>query len=935
MAIYLRSDIANTTEQVLKFSNGTVEALVLHSQRENLLIALVYRQPDDQLHRSQAFELSQAIAKIDAAIEATQGSPSLIICGDYNLPNIDWNEGQPQDTNNQLVSTMASFQSRQLLSQMIKKPTHKAGNILDLVFTNNKQLFNEINCLPTTKSDHFIIEISTHFKSHFAKAQQNNRIFFNLFDSTNYFSEDVNWDAIKSELQNPELLAELNQLETAAEKLDHLIDSCEKIGATHAPAKKSSTAKKRLIPRDRKILMRRRRKVVKQLLTSQPPSKKKKLENELIDIESKLQNSYTRSNDYQEQKAIDAIKRNPKYFFSYVKKFSKTKSAIGPLKDQDGNYISDSKDMANILSTQYSSVFSIPQNEPIDPEELFHVDSDSTKLYDIVFSPSDIIEAIEDISQNAAPGPEGFPAIFLRNCKEELATPLYLIWRKSLDETANPCPMRVKQSLICPNHKGDSTALAKNYRPIALTSHLVKIFEKIIRKHIVRHLDQNNLFNPSQHGFRSGRSCLSQLIAHYDKVLSILEKGSNVDVIYLDFAKAFDKLDFNITLQKLKQLGVDGKIGRWLHSFLTDRQQTVLVNGEKSAPAPVISGVPQGSVIGPLLFLILMGDIDKEIAHSFISSFADDTRIGKEIATPDDAILLQQDLMQVYKWATTNNMLFNDSKFELLRYGQNTQIQQSTSYTSNTDELITAKPSTKDLGVTMSASAEFNDHVDNITATVKELSAWILRSFKSRSKTVMLQLWKSIVIPRLDYCSQLWNPSKIYLIRQLEELQKNYIRRIHGFGNIDYHTALQKLKLYSLQRRRERYQIIYLWSIVELHVPNISNGINEDLIKVQSTIQSRRGRTIATKVLRNTRFANLRYNSLPFAGARLFNALPKSLRNITNCSKMVFKSKLDSIMIKLPDHPLLSSSNNPNQATPNSLANLLPRWDEICLGECH
>ena len=178
--------------------------------------------------------------------------------------------------------------------------------------------------------------------------------------------------------------------------------------------------------------------------------------------------------------------------------------------------------------------------------------------------------------------------------------------------------------------------------------------------------------------------------------------------------------------------------------------------------------------------------------------------------------------------------------------------------------------------------------------------AWILRSFKSRSKTVMLQLWKSIVIPRLDYCSQLWNPSKIYLIRQLEELQKNYIWRIHGFGNINYHTALRKLKLYSLQRRRERYQIIYLWSIVELHVPNISNGINEDLIKVQSTIQSRRGRTIATKVLRNTRFANLRYNSLPFAGTRLFNALPKSLSNITNCSKMVFKSKLDSILIKLP-----------------------------------
>ena len=349
---------------------------------------------------------------------------------------------------------------------------------------------------------------------------------------------------------------------------------------------------------------------------------------------------------------------------------------------------------------------------------------------------------------------------------------------------------------------------------------------------------------------------------------------------------------------------------------------------------PVISGVPQGSVIGPLLFLILIGDIDKEVAHAFLSSFADDTRIGKQISTPQDAIQLQQDLEKVYQWATTNNMLFNDSKFELLRYGQNTELQQLTTYVSNTNEQIESKSSTKDLGVTMSASAEFKDHVDNITDTVKDLTAWILRSFKTRSKTVMLQLWKSIVIPRLNYCSQLWNPSKVYLIKQLEELQKNFVRRIHGFGNMDYHTALRKLKLYSLQRRRERYQIIYLWSIIESQVPNISDNSNGDLIRVQSTIQSRRGRTIATKVLRSSRYANIRFNSLPFAGARLFNALPKSLRNLTSCSKMVFKSKLDSILIKLSDHPLRSCEISSTQANSNSLADLLPRWGESSLGEC-
>ena len=126
--------------------------------------------------------------------------------------------------------------------------------------------------------------------------------------------------------------------------------------------------------------------------------------------------------------------------------------------------------------------------------------------------------------------------------------------------------------MIVPIHKGDSTAHAKNYRPVALTSHLVKVFEKVVRKHIVQHLETRNSFNPSQHGFRSGRSCLSKLLNHYEQILTQLEEGYNVDVIYLDFAKAFDKLDFNVTLSKLKALGISGKVGRWIYSFLTGKK---------------------------------------------------------------------------------------------------------------------------------------------------------------------------------------------------------------------------------------------------------------------------------------------------------------------------------------------------------------------------
>ena len=160
-------------------------------------------------------------------------------------------------------------------------------------------------------------------------------------------------------------------------------------------------------------------------------------------------------------------------------------------------------------------------------------------------------------------------------------------------------------------------------------------------------MDKHNLFNPSQHGFRCGRSCLSQLIAHYELILQLMEEGYDVDVIYLDFAKAFDKVDFDIILKKLRSLGIRHKLGRWIHTFITGRTQTVLVNGARSNPASVKSGVPQGSVLGPLLFLILIGDIDKDVASAFLSSFADDTRMGHGVNTYEDAELFQNDLKSV------------------------------------------------------------------------------------------------------------------------------------------------------------------------------------------------------------------------------------------------------------------------------------------------
>ena len=183
------------------------------------------------------------------------------------------------------------------------------------------------------------------------------------------------------------------------------------------------------------------------------------------------------------------------------------------------------------------------------------------------------------------------------------------------------------------------------------------------------------------------------------QILSILEEGYNVDSIYLDFAKAFDKVDIGILCQKLRNLGISGKLGVLIFNFLSGREQIILANGNKSSTSIVKSGVPQGTVLGPILFLILINDIDQDInSDSFVSLFADDTRIAKKIKDESDVESLQEDLEKLYKWQEENNMQFNSKKFKILRYGRNQTLKDSTHYlTANHEEIIEEKESLQDL----------------------------------------------------------------------------------------------------------------------------------------------------------------------------------------------------------------------------------------------
>ena len=916
VCFYVREDFGAACEIIFSHSSNSVQLLCLYSKTENTAILLIYRQPDDSSNGNPSFpnDFVIPINRAKAKLSSLNPVPNIIFGGDFNLPHVSWPEGLPTSgcSNNEriMLNTLNEFCNDLFLTQYISSPTHKDGNILDLVFTNNESLIHECSIVPVLRSTshHDIVLIQTSFKVE-NRSNEETPEKRTGFHAMNFYADSIEWNKIANALNCIDWDTELNN-ENPNIILQKFYDLCFNVCKDIVPTRlEQKTARKSHVKRYRFQLSKRRKKITKQLLKSKSVSRKTKIRSELLEIEKKMQKSFRDSETYIEMKAIKAIKRNPKYFFSYVQKKSKLKAKIGPLRNESGSLTCNSKEMAEILSTQYLKVFSNPNQHQC---HMINHSTTTSEIKDMNLTEKDLIEAISELSTNAAAGPDGFPAILLKNCKNELAIPLCILWRKSLEKGLVPDDL--KKSTITPIHKGESRSIPANYRPVALTSHLIKIFEKVMRNHLVKYMNDNKLFNPNQHGFRSGRSCLSQLLEQLDNILNILDENANADVIYLDFSKAFDKVDHMIVLQKIKSLGITGQILKWLQSFLFKRYQSVIVNGVKSEPQLVISGVPQGSVLGPLIFLILIGDIDHEIVNSTVHSFADDTRATKSIKTLEDVKFLQNDLNKIYDWTAKNNMELNDLKFELLRYGLNEDIKNQTNYKSPTGKIITSKDVVKDLGVLMSNDCSFKNHIDSTIEKAKNIISWILRSFSSRSRDVMLTLYKSLVIPILEYCSVLWDPSKVGHIQRLEAVQRSFLRKIAGTKK-NYWECLQNLKVYSLQRRRERYQIIYMWKILENLVPNINNSI-------QSKDHPRLGRLCVSSFAENPKTSKLRKDTLLFKGVKLFNSLPKQIRGLKNITIEKFKKALDGHLQNIPDELQIIGYTGCRRADTNSLIHM-------------
>ena len=336
---------------------------------------------------------------------------------------------------------------------------------------------------------------------------------------------------------------------------------------------------------------------------------------------------------------------------------------------------------------------------------------------------------------------------------------------------------------------------------------------------MLKHFDKNKVLTHLNHGFRSGYSCETQLAVTIDDITQNFERGQQTDVIILDFSKAFDMVPHKLLLHKLDHYRIRGQLHKWLEHFLTKRTMRVVVDGQSSQAADVLSGVPQGTVLGPILFLVHINDLPERVSSS-VRLFADDCLLYRVIRDMQDHLALQEDLQNLENWATEWGMKFNATKCYTL------PIKQKTSFMYQLDNTFLKEVSSNPyLGLNISDDLTWNFHINSMCKKASSTLGFIRRNLQRCPKETRLSAYVSLVRSTLEYGAVKWDPFTQNQIEKIERVQRQAARFIHN----DYKSReegimtkmLKDLDLPTLQQRRKVLRLTFLFKIAENLVPAI------------------------------------------------------------------------------------------------------------------
>ena len=482
---------------------------------------------------------------------------------------------------------------------------------------------------------------------------------------------------------------------------------------------------------------------------------------------------------------------NPKVWWRTVNTLMKGNNtqSLPPMRNQDSNaFIIDPNEKANLLNDYFVSQ-TILLNEETTPTPFLASKTDCI-LSDISITQDEIREILHSINRNKAQGPDLISPNILKNCATSLDYPLWKLMKKSID--TGKLPQAWKLSHIKPIYKKGDKALPENYRPIALTSAICKILERVLFKHIYNFLKSNNLISRHQSGFVPGDGTTYQLVDFTNIIYESFEDKKEVRAIFLDISKAFDRVWTRGLLAKLRSAGIKGKLFTWIKEYLSSRKQRVIVDNCYSLWKETRAGVPQGSVLGPLLFLIFINDIVDNI-KSHIKLFADDTMIYTVVEDPvRAAVMLNNDLKMINSWSETWLVKFNAKKTKSILFGTKTNRWKHPKLFLH-DEEITEVDSHTHLGLTLSSNGKWEEQISCMIAKTN-YKLVVMRKFKHNLDRKSLErIYFSYIRPTMEYASIVWNNCTNQQSERLEQLQLEAARLSQVLSeeqNID--TYIQK-----------------------------------------------------------------------------------------------------------------------------------------------
>ena len=795
---------------------------------------------------------------------------SVVLCGDLNFPEINWNCDNCIHCNDFTCSGLfLSLFYYRGFSQFVLSPT-RHNNILDVILSNDcSSILNVCVTEPFSTSDHNTVSFDILYNiTPLPSSSQSHVSFYRDFNN-------VNWNLIRSFLFNVDFDSIFNAQHNVDSVCDYFYSVMYYCIDKFVPVKTSrhfNRAGPRYPYNVRKLFLKKS--AAWRVYRSKKTTEARTRYNRIAAESRRAVRSFISESEFRLLSS-----GNLGQFYRYANKKFCSKSSVGLIRTKSGELSSNPTVIAETFNGTFASYF-VHDNSVMPPI----TKSTTSRLDTVKFTPTAVKKAIQRLKTNSKGGPDGIPPIFYKRLSDTLSFLLCKLYTRCFQDTYLPAVW--KQAYISPIFKKGNRNDSNNYRPIALTCTMCKLMESVIKEQLLDYLNTNKLISPHQHAFISNHSTATNLLeCIHDWTLS-LNSHHSTDVIYIDFSRAFDSLVFSKLLHIIKQYGITGKLIAWIANFITDRSQCVAISNVFSSVCDVVSGVPQGSVLGPILFLLYINDIDSVCTGlSLLKLFADDCKLFSKIILNRPSPDLQDCLNRLCTFAEQRQLSINIPKCYVLSTSRSSSSNNTALYFINNQPIISAS-SVVDLGVTISYDLSFKTHINNIVATAYQRQSIFFRGFLSRDLKFARKAFITYIRPILEYNSIIWNPTEIYLIDLIENVQRHFTKNIPSIASLPYKERLSRLNLEPLELRRLHFDLINYFKILN----NLSPIDPSQYFTIYHSLPS--SRSDSTYLHRPVKAAERTLSSFFYRQVAAWNSLPTDVTHLPTVA--AFKSAVKS-----------------------------------------